>query len=607
MKFFSKAFFIGLVAFLSLSNIVFAEDTTRINLNIYTYDGSLYSGEINVSACYENEGGTSSSINAFCAIEKVANENNWQINKTWYPFGVTLDGLHTYTADFSNNRFWVYFINDNPGEVGLNSYLLKENDKLDLFFGVSPLKISTNNLKPKSGDSVDVTANFFDFMTWGWLKPQTVRFVINGISRSSDENSALNFIAENNTNYEIFAEGDGFVKSNILTISTNLLSQISLPPPPAGGGGCAYCEAEEQKILKTFNISKAENFLKENLFRIDNSKNEMLMDWASIALASFAKEEDLLKIKQFLISNPLKDDSLVTDYERRAMALMSLGIDPYNAGLNYIEKITSSFIGGQFGSPDMFNDDAFAIMVLTKAGFSKENPMIKDALDFLIRAQNIENGSWQNVDLTSASISAVSLFKGNRREDDVLKRAIGYLKKSQKKDGGFGDPFSTSWAIQAIYAYGEDPKTWVVSGRNPIDYLASLQDNDGGISLKDGYIENRIWATAYSLPSVGGLAWSKILKQFDKPITKESVDSKILTDNKVDSSTLENVFDVKKIDDKKSSKNFYDSKQKSKNHTKNQASVALVLDNPEKKDKNVFKIFIKKVENLFDKIFYNNL
>ena len=68
----------------------------------------------------------------------------------------------------------------------------------------------------------------------------------------------------------------------------------------------------------------------------------------------------------------MSDSSVsVTDYERHAMALMTLGINPYNGtSVNYIQKIVDSFDGNQIGDPSLINDDVFAIFPLVKSGYS---------------------------------------------------------------------------------------------------------------------------------------------------------------------------------------------------------------------------------------------
>ena len=95
------------------------------------------------------------------------------------------------------------------------------------------------------------------------------------------------------------------------------------------------------------------------------------------------------------------------------MALMSLGVNPYNVnGKNYVQKIISSFDGKQFGNPNEDNDDIFALIVLQNAGYSKDKKIIQDTIDFILSKQK-ENGSWNNsIDITGAAIQSISIFAG---------------------------------------------------------------------------------------------------------------------------------------------------------------------------------------------------
>lgn len=66
------------------------------------------------------------------------------------------------------------------------------------------------------------------------------------------------------------------------------------------------------------------------------------------------------------------------------------------------------------------------------------------------------------------------------KDDQSIRDAIEYLRSSQKDDGGFGEvgressPGTTSWAILAIYAAGEDPRTWIEGGKSTVDYLKKM-------------------------------------------------------------------------------------------------------------------------------------
>lgn len=62
-------------------------------------------------------------------------------------------------------------------------------------------------------------------------------------------------------------------------------------------------------------------------------------------------------------------------------------------------------------------------------------------------------------------------------------KALDYLHARQVSGGGFAEKGSsasdalTSWAIVAIASAGEDPNAWRVSGRSPVDYLATQSAN----------------------------------------------------------------------------------------------------------------------------------
>ncbi len=63
------------------------------------------------------------------------------------------------------------------------------------------------------------------------------------------------------------------------------------------------------------------------------------------------------------------------------------------------------------------------------------------------------------------------------RDDERIRRALGYLRSLQRDSGGFANPgeeesiAKTSWAIMAIVAAGEDPRSWVKNGKSPLDYI----------------------------------------------------------------------------------------------------------------------------------------
>ena len=244
----------------------------------------------------------------------------------------------------------------------------------------------------------------------------------------------------------------------------------------------------------------------------------MLTDWAAIAFASAGGSEAKTKLKDYLrTSSPTL--SSVTDYERHAMALQALNINPYTgSSRDYITPITSAFDGTQIGDTSLDNDDIFAVFPLLHAGYTTSDEIIKKTIAFIVARQK-PNGSWdESVDVTAAAIQALSEVESFAGVPPAISKARDYLKTKQE-DGGWENSFSTSWASQAITALGDTQSSWSQNGNTPEEYLADLQEEDGGIDSTDTSTSMRIWATSYAIPAAQNKTWDDLLSSFSKPST----------------------------------------------------------------------------------------
>jgi len=259
---------------------------------------------------------------------------------------------------------------------------------------------------------------------------------------------------------------------------------------------------------------------------------DLYTDWTTLALASNPEISrlNLDKISKYFSENKLSVN-LLTDYERHVMALMALGLNPYNiypasggaSGENYIGKIISHFDGRQFGNINQDNDDIFALIVLQNAGYTQNDKIISDNINFILSRQK-EDGSWdENADMTGAAIEALSAFSPIPGIGESLKKAKEFLKQNQKDNGGWNNSASsTAWAMEGIFALNEQPEDWIKNGNTPLDYLAINQDTDGGIKdLPAGEegenMQNKIWETAYVVSALSGKTWNQIMQKFEKP------------------------------------------------------------------------------------------
>lgn len=354
-----------------------------------------------------------------------------------------------------------------------------------------------------------------------------------------------------------------------------VVEQVSHFHSPSG----SYTSSKVQIKKVTFDTKKAFEFLVSQQKENGSFGEELYTDWVAITLSSTDQyQEQKTKLTKYYLTNKFSGKNL-TDYERHAIALMSLGLNPYNVnGENYIKKITDTFDGEQFGDKNTDNDDIFALIVLQNVGYTEKDKMISDTISFILNKQNT-NGSWDNsVDLTGASIEALSAFQNDLKVKTALENAKKYLKNKQQNDGGFSNVSSTAWAMQGILGLSEKILDWKNNENTPLDYLALNQDTDGGIKNED--LNNRIWQTSYVLTSLSEKTWNTIMQKFEQPIIqetnkKEEVVKKISTANKIP-------------------------KQKTKKeilNTENQAASAInaVADAQNKPTQNWFKKIIGKI------------
>ena len=266
----------------------------------------------------------------------------------------------------------------------------------------------------------------------------------------------------------------------------------------------------------SFDIEKAVNYLKS--MQDENGSfgdADLYTDWAAVAFGSAnvndSSKSSLLSYLSF--HNDLS--SLLTDNERRAMALLALGQNPYSFHEeNYIEAIIESFDGTQLGDVHLDNDDIFGLIVLPQVGYKKSDEIISKIISFILSAQ-VSNGSWDNsVDITAAAIQALEPFDSVSSVSEALAEAADYIEGKQNNDGGWGNVFSTSWVIQAESALDA---SWSKNGKNGIDYLAGEQVTDGAVLPLDETETNRIWATSYAVAATSEKPWSEIMNSVSKP------------------------------------------------------------------------------------------
>lgn len=511
MKKFLHISLLSVIFFTSTLDIVYAEDSVNINLKIYAGDTVLFNGSEAVTACVESPAVDAPiTVNGKCAVEQSLLSNTWTWN--YAPSG-WLDevGGYSTTPDFS--KFWSWFSNLSLGSTGLNQHILSAGEELLLTYNAYPLRIRASTNSGTIGDTIIFTVeeeSTFDAnyqMLWTLSEGATVTL----------GNQSCTTIADGTCSIVLDTAGlfSAIGSKSLYVPSANLSIEVSNSPVQSsvGGGGSYYTPPPVEKIK--FDNKKAFEFLIAQQKENGSFGEDIYTDWVAIALTGGNYQDKVLKLVKYFGESKMAG-ILLTDYERRAMALMSLGLNPYNTnGINYIEKIINSFDGKQFGDVHEDNDDIFALIVLQNAGFTQGDEMIKNDIDLILSAQN-QNGSWDDsIDMTGAAIEALASFNQNDQVRDALIKAENFLKQNQKDDGGWGNVSSTAWAIEGILALNKKPEDWIKSEKTPLDYLAFYQDTDGGI--KNENIKNKIWETSYALSVLSGKSWNQMMQKFTKP------------------------------------------------------------------------------------------
>jgi len=414
---------------------------------------------------------------------------------------------------------WTYKVNGVAPSDALDKHLINNGDTLMLSFGI---KVQAKNVTATTTQDTATTTTLIATSNDGGS--------LTYATTTSPSHGTLGVIASGGK--VTYTPSTGFIGSDSFTYTASEVHGTTITSKPAtttivvvdpaqqtstatvqasgGGGGGGF-----QHI--PFNVLNAITYLGSQQATNGTLNNSALdTDWAALAYSAYGATNASRKLADYLRTNsPILVP--ITDYERHAMALEAMGINPYTGSPNdTITPIINAFDGTQIGDPTLVNDDIFALFPLLHAGYSSNDPIIQKVTAFILSRQS-SGGSWGGVDMTAAAVQALAMVKTLPGTTDALLRARAYLSNAQQSNGGFGNDFSTSWAMQAIIALGEQQTNWIPSSYDPQDYLAQIQQSDGGMESASHDAMIRTWATAYAIPAVLGKTWDSLLRSFAKP------------------------------------------------------------------------------------------
>lgn len=117
---------------------------------------------------------------------------------------------------------------------------------------------------------------------------------------------------------------------------------------------------------------------------------------------------------------------------------------------------------------------------------------------------------------TTALVLQVLAATGVPADEPVVTAAFDYLRSAQTESGGFSydpgvgrgeaDVNSTAYVVQALAAWGEDPTgdAWQQPNGTPVDFLLSLQGEDGALSWQAAQPAPNLAATQQAIPALLG-------------------------------------------------------------------------------------------------------
>ncbi len=416
---------------------------------------------------------------------------------------------------------WTNAINTSYPQIGVDDQILTNGDTLYLFFGPSHQTVVSKSSVVKD-EAFTVKAEQYDLASGNYIPLTGVSLGIGTLNPDYsfteiqtalvDINGQATFSLSQIGSFQVGIKEDYYFPTVSITVTDT--------PPASGGGGSGGSGDGSGGITHlNFNIDQALAFISASQNTDGSFASQLATDWTALAFSAADSGSAKSKLRSYLLNAKPKMQT-ITDYERYAMALQAMGINPATGtSVNYIAPILQAFDGTQIGST-YDNDDIFGLLVLAHNGYTSSDEIIKKVIAHVLASQN-SNGSWNSsVDMTSAAIQALSEFSNVSGVNSAITKAISYLKSTQKADAGWDNIDSTSWAQTAINRLIEksvlgsaSESDWAVaSGLYPTDALAKSQDIDGGVQSS-----NRVWSTSYAVVAASGKSWNTILGNFPKP------------------------------------------------------------------------------------------
>lgn len=421
---------------------------------------------------------------------------------------------------------WQYLVNGFSPWTGIDQTPVNSDDMLAIYFG-NPYQVVFNTNQFFEGIPFIATAQQYEYQTGTWLPRTNVTLGIT-VPNPNDPWSPLElvttpvdvlgnaaFTIATSGEYMIGVQDDYYYPTYTITVSATTTATST-----TSGGGSSN--------KKEFDLPAAIEFITNN----GKYGGFDLSAWVAIAFSSAGYDDSSLY--NYVKSNA-KITNTLTDNERQAMAILALGENPYDfKNLNFVEAILKKFDGTQFGEKSLVNDDIFALIVLSKAGYTSNDIEVQKTIEFIKN-----NSTWKSdPDYSAAVIMALYPYKNVSGVSSIITSAKNYLKERQQNNGGWKNSrgeesvSTTSWVAQAMYELNEN---WVKDGKSVQDYFVDFQQKNGSM-IEFG--QENIMATSYVIPAVLEKSWNDILIAVPKEVSVSASTSGGNNSTEVSTSTI---------------------------------------------------------------------
>ena len=389
-----------------------------------------------------------------------------------------------------------------------------------------------------------------DPITWE-SSPSTTLFINN--EELFDEDGIYELEITTTTPYTIYAKKDGFLNSELITI-TPVLSENDSNETNTDGNSSGNSSSNNQ--TETTNSIITNETLKQTAEKIieyfrsqQDSEGKIIdgniTDWAIMSFGAngeYAEDiskdggKSLLDYEKSYDLDSSTDMSACATYPRHILALLSAGIPKTdNAIIGLQEKMQGLCYTENTVTPNTYgiegtNDDIFALLALLALDEDSNQEIITYLTANIIKTQDESNGGFSmgwgvTPDATGASINALknAQKKGFEVTEEVFAQATSYLKQNQFTDGGWGyldyvtsepttDILTTSWVMMGINSLEQTQEDWFnTAGKNPWNVLVNNLNEDGYYTSIWSPPAVDWFGMKHAVPALLGKSWPVVL------------------------------------------------------------------------------------------------